>query len=205
LEEGRTIIRNLRRSGKLFLVKNVYSFILLVCGSLGIFGLPFPYLPQQVTLLNWLVIGIPAFIIALSRERSTAATKPNFLWEVGWFALRTGVVFALAGLTILLLSVHVWKDDEPTQRTMLLSLLILLGITALLRALTDAEPQPLVGDTKFRWLAVAAIPAYLLMMYLPPAADFFKLSPLEGVQWLRVVAVAAPAFVVSKLTDRWPG
>src|SRR4029079_5070491 len=30
LEEGRTIIRNLRRSAKLFLVKNVYSFILIL-------------------------------------------------------------------------------------------------------------------------------------------------------------------------------
>lgn len=204
LEEGRTIIRNLRRSGKLFLVKNVYSLVLLAVGSLGLFGLPFPYVPQQVTLLNWLVIGIPAFIIALSRERSTAATKPNFLREVGWFAVRTGVVFALAGLAVLLLAVHVWQEDVKTQRTLLLTLLILLGITALLRALTDGEPRPLVGDTKFRWLAVAAVPVYLLMMYWPAAARFFELAQLDGVQWLRVVAVAVPAFVLSKLTDRWP-
>jgi len=73
LEEGRTIVRNLRRSAKLFLTKNVYSFILILAYSLGAFGLPFPYLPQQVTLLNWLVIGIPAFVIALSRERSSGA------------------------------------------------------------------------------------------------------------------------------------
>src|SRR5206468_5914526 len=62
LEEGRTIIRNLRRSGKLFLTKNVYSLLLLVPGALNLFGLPFPYVPQQVTLLNWLVIGIPALV-----------------------------------------------------------------------------------------------------------------------------------------------
>src|SRR5262249_52434039 len=190
LEEGRTIIRNLRRSGKLFLVKNVYSLILLAFGGLGVFGLPFPYVPQQVTLLNWLVIGIPAFIIALSRERSTAATKPDFLREVGWFAIRTGVVFALAGLTILFLSVHVWADplmppiDQlRLHRTLLLSVLILLGITALLRALTDAEPQRLIGDTKFRWLAVAAVPVYLLMMYWPLSARFFDLYPLDLVEW----------------------
>src|SRR5262249_13092360 len=159
--------------------KNVYSLILLTFGSLGLFGLPFPYVPQQVTLLNWLVIGIPAFIIALSRERSTAATRPDFLREVGWFAIRTGVVFALAGLAILLLSVHVWPEDVRTQRTLLLSVLILLGITALLRALTDGEPQPLLGDTKLRWLAVAAVPVYLMMMYLPWPARFFELAPLD--------------------------
>ena len=67
LDEGRTIIRNVRRSAKLFLVKNVYSLLFLLAYASGL--IPFPYLPQQVTLLNWLVIGIPAFAIALSRER----------------------------------------------------------------------------------------------------------------------------------------
>src|SRR5262249_9211613 len=153
LEEGRTIIRNLRRSAKLFLVKNVYSFILLLLGALHVFGLPFPYLPQQVTLLNWLTIGIPAFIITLSRERSTSATRPQFLREVGWFALRTGLVFAAAGVAILLISVWLNGDSVRMQRTLLLSTLTLLGVTSLLRALTDGEMQPLRGDTKFRWLA----------------------------------------------------
>src|SRR5579871_593585 len=56
LEEGRTIIRNLRRSAKLFLVKNVYSILLILAGVL-LFN-TFPYEPQQVTLLNLLTIGI---------------------------------------------------------------------------------------------------------------------------------------------------
>src|SRR5262249_41023630 len=115
LEEGRTIVRNLRRSGKLFLVKNVYSFILILAYSLGLLGLPFPYLPQQVTLLNWLVIGLPALIIAFSRERSTSSTRPRFLREVGWFALRTGVIFAAAALVVLVLAAHFWPDDPSLE------------------------------------------------------------------------------------------
>src|SRR5207244_9292001 len=115
LEEGRTIRRNLRRAAKLFLVKNVYSLILMVAYASGLLGVPFPYEPQQVTLLNWLVIGIPAFVIALSRERSTAATKPRFLREVGWFAVRTGVIFAAGGFTILLVAAHVADYVVNTQ------------------------------------------------------------------------------------------
>ena len=91
LEEGRIILRNLRQAAKLFLVKNVFTLFLIIA-CLGVFKLDFPYLPQQVTLLNWLVIGIPAFVIALSRERSTSATKPHFLREVGsvfWFIMNT--------------------------------------------------------------------------------------------------------------------
>jgi cation-transporting ATPase E len=203
LEEGRTIVRNLRRSAKLFLTKNVYAFLLILPGAVGLFDMPFPLLPQQVTLLNWLVIGIPAFIIAISRERSKAATKPRFLREVGWFAIRTGVVFALAGWTILFLSAQVWNPGDPrTQRTLLLSVLILLGITALLRALTDGETQPLVGDTRLRWLAAAAVPAYLVAMYWPLSRSFFRLEPLTWHQWLQVLAVTLPAAGLSLWSDR---
>jgi cation-transporting ATPase E len=205
LEEGRTIVRNLRRSAKLFLVKNVYSFILILVYYSGWLGLPFPYIPQQVTLLNWSVIGIPALVIALSRERSAQATKPRFLREVGSFALRTGVVFGVAGIAILLLAQALRPEDEEWQRTMLLSLLILLGITALLRALTDAEPQSLRGDRRFRLLGALAIPVYLTAMYWPLAADFFRLTPLGITDWALVVLTALAAYGTCLVSDRLVG
>lgn len=208
LEEGRTIVRNLRRSAKLFLTKNVYSLILILTYSLGTLGIPFPYLPQQVTLLNWLVIGIPALVIALSRERSGAATRPRFLREVGWFAVRTGVVFAACAVTVLVLAAQLWPapagqgDEERLQRTMLLSVLILLGITALLRTLTDGEELRPTGDTRFRLLAGAVVPVYLVAMYWGPSTRFFQLHPLGLLPWGVVVAVAAVGYVLSRLTDR---
>lgn len=199
LEEGRTIVRNLRRSAKLFLTKNVYSLILILFYSLGILGLPFPYLPQQVTLLNWLVIGIPALAIALSRERSASATKPRFLREVGWFAVRTGVIFAAAAITVLVISAD---RGEKVQRTMLLTVLILLGITALLRALGDGEEKPLTGDGRFRLLAALVLPVYLLALNVPLSARFFELEPLTWGQWGVVAAVAAAAYLLTLLSDR---
>ena len=203
LEEGRIILRNLRRSSKLFLVKNVYSLILILVCFTGIFGLRFPYLPQQVTLLNWLVIGIPALVIALSRERSTVATKPRFFREVGWFALRTGVVFALTGLAMLGLSKFFWPEsDNHLQRTLLLSTLILLGLTALFRALRDGEEVPPKGDYRFRLLGILAIPAYLTAMYWPWSASFFDLVPLSPNQWLFTAVVCGVGYGLSLLSDR---
>lgn len=199
LEEGRTIVRNLRRSAKLFLTKNVYSLVLILFYALGTFGLPFPYIPQQVTLLNWLVIGIPALVIALSRERSTGATRPRFLREVGWFAIRTGAIFAVAAVVVLVFSAD---HGEKVQRTMLLTVLILLGITALLRVLTDGEETPLAGDGRFRLLAAAVVPAYLLALYLPPSARFFELQPLTLAQWGLIVVVAAVGYGLTLLSDR---
>src|SRR5262249_9460150 len=116
LEEGRTILRNLRRAAKLFLLKNVYTLFLIVMG-LGLFGLEFPYLPQQVTLLNALTIGIPAFVITISRDRALKPSRTSFLREVGWFALSTGLVIGIAGLAILLIAARYLEVDAPTQRT----------------------------------------------------------------------------------------
>lgn len=205
IEEGRTIVRNLRRAGKLFLVKNVYSLILILTYATGLFALPFPYRPQQVTLLNWLVIGIPAFIIALTRERSHSATRPNFLREVGGFALRTGIIFGIAGIILMAFAKHVWDADEKTLRTMLLSMLILLGITALLRVLNDGEDHKLAGDTRVRWLALAAVPVYLIAMYWPMSASFFDLNALSLIQWTQVLGIAAPAYALSLVSDQWAG
>jgi cation-transporting ATPase E len=212
LEEGRTIVRNLRRSAKLFLVKNVYSLIFILGYASGVFGIPFPYVPQQVTLLNWLVIGIPALAIALSREQSRTPTKPRFLREVGWFAIRTGVVFGLAGLSILWITTRLHIDAAPpdgsnprfierVQRTMLLSVLIMLGITALWRALRDGEPATALGDKRLRLLATLALPIYLGAMYVPASARFFELEPLGIVNWGLVVLVAGAGYALTCLTD----
>jgi len=204
LEEGRTILRNLRRAGKLFLVKNVFAVVLIV-GALGVFRLPFPYLPRQVTLLNFLTIGVPAFLIMLSRQRSTASAS-HFLREVGSFALRTGIVIGMAGLLLLWLSNRVWHDEEQTQRTLLLSLLVLLGLTTLLRALTDGEARPSPDDRRFRWLTAAALLIYLLVMYWPAVGGFFDLIPLTLLQWGKLSPIICGTYGVLRLSDaprRW--
>jgi hypothetical protein len=110
-------------------------------------------------------------------------------------------VLGLAGLALLWLSVHVWRDDPAAQRTVLLSALILLGVTVLQRTLHDGRAQPLASDVRLRWLAVAAIPVYLLGMYWPPAADFFRLKPLALPQWGRLLVVVMLAYGLCRLTD----
>ncbi len=199
IEEGRTIVRNLRRAAKLFLLKNVYSLILILIYAVGLLSLPFPYVPQQVTLLDWLVIGVPTFIIALTRARSQTVSKVPFLRDVGGFALRSGVVFALAGFVVLAFAKHIWMYDERTQRTLLLTVLIMLGITAIFRILDDGARA---GDARLRLIALAGIPFYALMMYWPMSSRFFELSMLTVVQWLQVAGIAAPAYGICVASDR---
>jgi cation-transporting ATPase E len=201
LEEGRTIVRNLRRAGKLFLVKNVYSFILILAWGFKLLGF-FPYEPQQVTLLNWLVIGFPALLIAFSRERTRGPSRQDYLREVGWFAIRSGVIIGAGAVVMVRLATWLWPDNETVQQTLLLSVLILLGITVLLRALDDGEAN-LRSDRWFRLLALLSVPVYLLAMYFPPSAYFFQLARLTEWQWGLVLAVVLPTYGACLLSDRW--
>jgi cation-transporting P-type ATPase E len=168
----------------------------------GLLGLHYPFLPQQVTLLNALSIGLPALAIALNGGRSSGGLPTPFLHEVGWFALRTGTLFGSAGLLLLWLSVHTWEESLETQRTLLLSVLILLGMTAMIRALTDGESRSRVAEVKFYLLAPVCVSLYLAVMYWAPSSDFFRLTPLSPWQWGRSLGVVVPVYALSLLTDR---
>lgn len=202
LEEGRTIIRNVRRSAKLFLVKNIYSLILILATYCGC-GLPFPYVPQQVTLLNWTVIGIPGLAIAFSRQRAKHVSKRPFVAEVLSFAIRTGVVFGIGGIAILWHGTSLYPADERLVRTMFLSMLVLLGITTLFRALTDGEMDTETGDVGYRLLGLSAVPMYLTAMYFEPFRRFFEMAPLAAGEWLIVVGYATVCWVATLATDHW--
>jgi cation-transporting ATPase E len=190
LEEGRTIVRNLRRAGKLFLTKNVFS-LMLITGSL--FGLPFPFVPQQVTLLNFLTIGIPALLITLSKESKTKPMRTSYLRDVASFVIPTGIVIGAAGLLIVALGQRMY--DEQTARTLLLSTLVLSGVGTLIRVLAD--------ERGLLWLAVAVPPVFLLAMYVPVFARFLELSQLTVIQWGMVLAITIPAFAFCALKDRF--
>ncbi len=73
LGESRLVVGNVRCSSKLFLVKNVYSLLMIVFLFPGLLGLHYPFLPQQVTLLNLLSIGLPAFVVALNRRQASGS------------------------------------------------------------------------------------------------------------------------------------
>jgi cation-transporting ATPase E len=197
LDEGRTIVRNLSRASKLFLNKNAYMLLLIV-GAVGLFRLKFPLLPQQVTLLNFLTIGIPALLITLDRTRVLGGRRTDVVREVGWFTLRTGAVTGVAALALMVVSARLWEDSEKMQRTVVVSVLVLLGMVTMWRALTTGAEG---GAGWLRWLPAAMPPVYLAAMYVPPVAGFFELAPLDAHRWGWVLLVAGAAALLMWLSD----
>ncbi|HEX3315179.1 MAG TPA: HAD-IC family P-type ATPase, partial [Gemmataceae bacterium] len=197
LDEGRSILRSLSRTAKLFLTKNVYAFILIVAAYLGL-GIPFPFVPQQVTLLNWSVIGIPALAIAASRQRSARPLRGSVLAGPVWFAVRTGLVLGVLGVVLLGHMTHRTSDDPGRARTIFLAMLILSGIATLHRALSDEDRVPL----RFLLLGLLSVPVLLLAMYVPVFANFFELSALDVRDWMWAIDYALVGWLLALASDR---
>ncbi|QVL29875.1 HAD-IC family P-type ATPase [Telmatocola sphagniphila] len=197
MRQGKVLLSNLRKAAKLFLLKNVYTLLLIIVG-MGLFGYEFPYLPQQVSLLNALTIGGPAFLILIQRRQESQPPKGHpgeFLQEVGIFALTSGLITGLLGLAVWIISRNEMGNDIETDRTLVLTSVILMGLGNVW----------LIGKTDRRlhlWIGFAGL-IYLLVMYLPISAYFFELQPLGLLPWLALICSSALALGLTFFVLRW--
>lgn len=183
LHEGRTIVHNVGRAARLFLTKNVFTLLLILAGF-TILDREFPYLPQQVTLLNALTIGMPAFLIIWDRPGGAVPRGLGLLREAGRFALIVGLAVGIAAVAVWV-TAATWTSTLAARRTLVLTTLILCGLA---HAFLISG-----GHRRVLLWCLTAIPTYLLVMYTPPVADFFVLDPLTFSQWLFVAAVSLAA------------
>ena len=97
--EGRRTINNIERSASLFIVKTIYTFLLvfLFINTKS----RYPFIPIQLSLLSTLTIGIPSFVLAL--EFNNNIVKRGFLLNVIKKALPTSVLIVFNILIIYLL------------------------------------------------------------------------------------------------------
>lgn len=100
VKEGRRTINNVERSATLFLSKTIYASILAI---LFLFiNYAYPFEPIQMTLINTLTIGSPAFILAL--EPNHERVKGNFLINVVKKAIPSAITTVFNILLLVFLS-----------------------------------------------------------------------------------------------------
>ena len=129
--EGRRVVNNIQRSASLFLVKNIFSFLLSVASV--VFMFTYPLEPSQVSLISMFTIGVPAFFLALEPNKNMI--KGHFLTNVLLKARPAALTDALAvaALVIFGRTFDVSSTDISTAATMLLAIvgfMILYKISA---------------------------------------------------------------------------
>ncbi len=118
--EGRRVVNNIERSASLFLVKNIFSFLLSLFSVC--FMINYPLEPSQISLISMFTIGIPAFFLALQPNKNII--QGHFLTNVLIKALPAGITdFLVVGALVVFGQVFaVNAEDISTACTMLLAI-----------------------------------------------------------------------------------
>ena len=189
--EGRRVINNIQRSAALYLVKNIFSFLLTLITLWQSF--PYPFKPLQLSLVSALTIGIPSFVLAL--EPNHDLVRGKFMHNVLRRAFPGGLtnLIMVLGVEVFVYAFDFTYDSLSTMST------ILMGAVGLLVLYYIARPL----DGKRLALLIAMSAGMLICVNF--MGDFFALSKL-GFQDFLIMAVLlmlAPSviYVIEKLFE----
>jgi len=119
--EGRRVVNNIQRSASLFLVKNMFSFLLAIFSA--VFMITYPLEPSQVSLISMFTIGVPAFFLALEPNHEMVHGK--FIQNV----LRAALPGGLSDLLLILgIEAFVFAFELPIGTLTTLTTLLLLAV-----------------------------------------------------------------------------
>ena len=147
--EGRLVVNNIERSASLFLVKNIFSFLLSLFSMA--FMITYPLEPSQISMVAMFTIGIPAFLLAM--EPNKKMIEGHFLTNVLLKALPAGLtdVLIVGFLTVFGQTFGMSNEEISTAAT------LLLAIVGLMILFKISKPMNV-----FRWIVWSAMVAGLL-------------------------------------------
>ena len=196
LAEGRKVIANMERLAHMFLTKTSYAVLFGVVFSL--FAWQFPLLPRQASTVDFLMIGLPTFFLALMPNPRRYV--PGFLGRALTFAIPSGVVILLGMLAVN--AYARWFVEDPAAvsvqqiQTSSVMTLTLMGLWVL-----NLISRPL---NRWKLLLIGSMYVLLfLVLTVPISQQFhqFELPPLD--LGLAAVAIGAVACLLLEGIHRW--
>lgn len=142
--EGRRVVNNIQRSASLFLVKNIFSFLLSLLSV--VFMFTYPLEPSQISLISMFTIGVPGFLLAMEPNRERI--RGRFMTNVMLRALPAGITDALA-VGALVTCGEVFRipgTDIATASTMLLSAVGFMILIKISQPFNKAKYAIVIGN-----------------------------------------------------------
>jgi cation-transporting ATPase E len=184
LAEGRRLIGNVERVASLFVTKNVMSAVSILAAAF--FGVAYPFLPSQLTLVSTLTIGIPAAALALGPN--TRRYEPGFLRRVLAISVPAGVVAGISAFAVYA-AIGPGGGTDPRASTAALTALLVTSFWLL-----GCLARP------YQWWKVAVIVAMVALAALAYVTSlgrsFFGIELASGAVWYGLLAGAIGAVVV---------
>ena len=134
VKEGRQVINNVQKSSTLFLMKTLFtitlSTIILLIALVTFSAISYPFTPKQLSLLEFFVIGVPSFLLAL--QPNDEQIKGNFIPMVLKKAVPSALLMLLnVGVVLILGKFSVINVAE--QQTLCVLVLTVSGFINLVK------------------------------------------------------------------------
>lgn len=185
LAQGRRVINNIERVANLFVTKATYA--VLLTAVVGIWGVPFPFLPRHLTLIGTFSIGLPGLFLALAAN--TNLVRPGFLQRVLRFSIPAGLVAGTATIVAYWLARRHYSATLMEERTTTTLTLLAIGLVILV---VVSRPLRL-----WKVLLAAVMAAlYALILILPAGREYFELESPPWELWVAAGIVALVASVI---------
>lgn len=163
--EGRRVINNIQRAASLFLVKNIFSFVLTLL--LLFIKMPFPMQAIQLSLISALTIGVPSFFLAL--EPNYARVEGKFMRNV----IRRAMPGGLTNLILVLLAGFFTNYLDLPQESMNTISVWIVATVGFVTLFYVCKPFTRLRTIVF----VAMLAAMLIALFF--LTGFFELAALE--------------------------
>jgi cation-transporting ATPase E len=186
--EGRRVINNIERSAVLFLVKNIFSFVMALI-TLS-FTLPYPLTPAQLSLVSTLSIGIPSFVLAM--EPNENLVRGKFLRNVIYRALPGGFsdVILIVGIMLFYVAFSFPIEEMST----------ICAVTMAVVGMLLLHKLCIPYNRIRRFLVIAMCATFVIMLVF--FRDLFTLTSLSGQSALVLTVFALLAYPLMKLLSR---
>lgn len=203
VSEGRRVINNVQKVAVLFLTKNIFTLLLIII-AIARRGV-YPIQPSQLILIDYLVIGIPALILAL--EANNKRVEGNFLLNVIKKALPGALVVMINSLIVFGLANVLGMNQLQTSTIIVIS----ATFTSLLVLLRLSLPFNRVRGTLYVLMIIAFVASITFLPSFFNYAPFFTqeyypVDPLTVPQILLLLSISQAAFpmmyILSNIT-RW--
>jgi len=187
VDEGRRVLANVERVSVFFLTKTVWACALSLL--VGITGMPYPLFSSQATLIGFLAIGAPAFLLSFRRQAPRA--RAGIFHRVVRRSLPAGLLSAAVGATVFAI-IH-YQLHRPTIEARSGTTLAMTAISLTIVGLNLGE-----HPGKWRLLPVTLLGLGLLVVKVEGLRSWFSLETqtLGGAITIIVTAGVGSALIV---------
>jgi P-type Ca2+ transporter type 2C len=204
VEEGRTIYDNIRKF-VVFLLRANFDELAVVLISI-VSGLPLPYLPIHILLINLMTDSLPAMALAMEKpeknvmRRLPRNPKQHILHGEVFFIVLAAIVATIAAFHVFAVGGGMDGSNVDLARTMVVVTSIMFELTLVFTCRSRRSLLE-IGPFSNRYLlgAVAIAFTLLLLLLYTPLALVVSLVPLTLSQWILPFAWSFGALVFFEL------